>query len=90
MRGARPKALLVSVALPEHRPNVLKIAERVAALPAPIRPKIIVGGYAVKLGLVAEIPGAELMADISELTRVLGMKFNSPRALYPISTDARV
>jgi hypothetical protein len=41
--------------------------ERVAALPGPIRPKIIVGGYAVKLGLVPEIPGAELVADINTL-----------------------
>jgi hypothetical protein len=63
----RPTALLVSMALPEHRATVLKIAERVAALQGPIRPKIIVGGYAVKLGLVPEIPGAELVADINTL-----------------------
>ena len=63
----RPTVLLVSMALPEHRATVLKTAERVAALPGPIRPKIIVGGYAVKLGLVPEIPGAELVADINTL-----------------------
>ena len=63
----RPTTLLVSMALPEHRATVLKTAERVAALPGPIRPKVIVGGYAVKLGLVAEIPGAELVADINTL-----------------------
>jgi methanogenic corrinoid protein MtbC1 len=63
----RPTTLLVSMALPEHRATVLKTAERVAALPRPMRPKIIVGGYAVKLGIVPEIPGAELAADINTL-----------------------
>ena len=67
IRHTRPTALLVSMALPEHRAAVLKTAERVAALPGPIRPKIIVGGYAVKMGLVPEIPGAELVADINTL-----------------------
>jgi methanogenic corrinoid protein MtbC1 len=63
----RPTTLLLSMALPEQRATVLKTAERVAALPGAIRPKIIVGGYAVKLGLVPEIPGAELVADINTI-----------------------
>jgi len=44
------------------------ITERIAELPKSTRPKVIVGGYAVKLGLVPAIPGADLMADISSLS----------------------
>jgi hypothetical protein len=63
----RPKVLLISMALPEQLANVLKTIECVAALPDAIRPKTIVGGYAVKLGFVREIRGAELAADINTL-----------------------
>ncbi len=64
---AQPRALLLSMALAEQRPCVVAIAERIAALPGPLHPRIIVGGNAVKLGLVSAIPGAELMTDISQL-----------------------
>jgi len=63
-----PKMLLISMALAEQSRGVISIAERIAELPKSIRPKIIVGGYAVKLGLVPPIPGADLMADISLLS----------------------
>jgi hypothetical protein len=36
-------------------------------LPRALCPKIIAGGYAVKLGLVPRISGVDLMADISSL-----------------------
>jgi methanogenic corrinoid protein MtbC1 len=61
------RTVLISMALVEHRRSVESIAGRIAALPASIRPRIIVGGYAVKAGLVSAIAGAELMADISLL-----------------------
>ena len=67
MIRTRPKSLLISIALAEQSADVAAIAQRIAQLPAPTRPRVIVGGYAVKLGLIAEIPGAELMGDISEL-----------------------
>jgi methanogenic corrinoid protein MtbC1 len=67
----RPRLLLVSLALAEQAAAVATIAERIVALPEPVRPKIIVGGYAVKVGLVTAIPGADLMADISLLARRL-------------------
>jgi len=65
--GIQPKSLLISMALAEQSASVTAIAQRILQIPAPIRPKVIVGGYAVKLGLVSEIPGAELMSDISAL-----------------------
>ena len=60
-----PKMLLISMALAEQSRGVISIAERIAELPKSIRPKIIVGGYAVKLGLVPPIPGADLMSGSS-------------------------
>ena len=63
----RPRTLMISMALAEEVTAVATIAERVAALPDDVRPRVIVGGNAVKQGLVQEIPGAELVADISTL-----------------------
>lgn len=63
-----PKLLLISMALAEQYGGVEEIAERILELPRAIRPKVVVGGYAVKLGLVPPIRGADLMADISLLT----------------------
>ncbi len=64
----RTKLLLISVALPEQYPGVNEIVEKVAKIANPMRPRIVVGGSAVKLGLIPAIPGAELMADISLLS----------------------
>jgi methanogenic corrinoid protein MtbC1 len=61
----RPRILLISMALAEQVPGVIAIIERIGDLPEPMRPKIMVGGYAVKLGLVSQIPGAAILADIS-------------------------
>jgi methanogenic corrinoid protein MtbC1 len=63
----QPKLILVSMALAEQCMSVATVAERIAELPVSIRPRVIVGGYAVKVGLAAAIPGAELMGDISLL-----------------------
>ena len=56
------------MALAEQSSGVMAMTKRIATLPSPVRPKIFVGGYAVKLGLVSDLPGAELMADISALS----------------------
>ncbi len=74
VRHASPRALLVSVALPEQRSGVLDTAARIAAWPEATRPRLIVGGHAIKLGLVAAIPGAELMTDIGPLLRSLATR----------------
>lgn len=63
----KPRQLLISMALSEQAEAVAAIAGHIAALPAAARPKVIVGGNAVKLGLVPAIPGATLLADISAL-----------------------
>ena len=62
-----PRYLLVSMALAEQNRGVKAIAERISGLPELTRPRVVVGGYAVKRGLVSAIPGADLMADISAL-----------------------
>ena len=61
------KVLLISMALPEQRDGVVRISDLLDRFPAGVRPRLIVGGYAVKVGLARPIPGAELMADISSL-----------------------
>jgi len=63
----RPKYLLISMALTEQRDHVVDIANAAKALPPDMRPKVIVGGYPVKAGLIKAIPAAELLSDISEL-----------------------
>ena len=63
----RPRLLLISMALPEQRPFVVSVVDGLADVRDIVPTKVIVGGYAVKKGLVAPIPGAELLADISQL-----------------------
>lgn len=65
--SGEPKTLLISIALPEQFDAVAALAERVKALPAPSRPSIVLGGYAVKTGRVLPIPGVALAPDISAL-----------------------
>ncbi len=65
--AGEPKTLLVSIALPEQCDAVAALVERVQALPAPHRPNIVLGGYAVKTGRVLPIPGVTLAPDISAL-----------------------
>jgi len=67
IRHTQPRLLLVSMALAEQTPSVVAIAERIAELPTSKRPRVVVGGYAIKAGLVATIPGADLVGDISSL-----------------------
>lgn len=67
VRKFQPGLVLISVALAEQADGVAAIVERIAAFPEPVRPRVIVGGYAVKQGLILEFPGAELFADISQV-----------------------
>jgi len=66
----QPELILVSMALAEQCKSVITFAERIAELPTSIRPRVIVGGYAVKAGLVSAIPGAELQGDISSVLAI--------------------
>ena len=65
---ARSGFLLISMALPEQRDHVAEVAAHIQALPAPLRPRLLVGGYPVKVGLIQSIPGADLVTDISALS----------------------
>jgi methanogenic corrinoid protein MtbC1 len=68
LTDARPGFLLISMALPEQRDHVAEVAAHIQALPAALRPRLLVGGYPVKVGLVRSIPGADLVTDISALS----------------------
>lgn len=68
LSDTRPGFLLVSMALLEQRGEVAAVAEQLQRLPEAARPKMLVGGYPVKVGLVPPIPGADLVADISALS----------------------
>jgi hypothetical protein len=69
---SHPRLILVSIALSEQHPAVVRLAERIAALPGPYHPKILVGGYAVKMKLVPPIPCAYLVTDINSIEMSLG------------------
>jgi methanogenic corrinoid protein MtbC1 len=74
VRRVQPAMVLMSIALAEQADGVMAIAARIAAMPEHVRPKVVAGGYAVKLGLVSAIPGASLIADISALAGFAGAK----------------
>lgn len=63
-----PGVFMMSMSMPEQRDHVAEIASRIQALPQAMRPRVIVGGYPVKVGLVQAIPGADLIADINTLS----------------------
>lgn len=65
--ACRTRIVLISMALAEQLSGVAEIVARIADIPASIRPRVIVGGYAVKAGLVSTINGADLAGDISML-----------------------
>jgi hypothetical protein len=69
---SRPRLILVSIALSEQHLAVVRLVERIAALLGPHHPKILVGGYAVKMSLVPPIPGACLVPDINSIEISLG------------------
>jgi methanogenic corrinoid protein MtbC1 len=68
IRERRPDLVLVSMALAEQRPSVEEIVAAVRELSPELRPRILIGGYAVKLGLVEAIAGAELIVDIHAIS----------------------
>lgn len=67
VKRVKPRILLISMALAEQCESVMSFVERIAELPSATRPKVIVGGYAIKFGLVSAVAGADIMADISSL-----------------------
>jgi methanogenic corrinoid protein MtbC1 len=65
--AARPKYFLMSMSLAEQYDGVADVAQSIHALPAAIRPTVVVGGYPIKAGLISSIPAVSLMADINSL-----------------------
>jgi methanogenic corrinoid protein MtbC1 len=65
------RLFLLSIALADQCLDVITFAERVAELPELIRPRVVVGGYAVKLGLVPAIPGVTFLTDIGSIPDML-------------------
>ena len=63
----KPKYLLISMAVAEQCSRVAEIAKMAQMLSPSVRPRIIVGGYPIKAGLISTIPGAELLSDINAL-----------------------
>jgi methanogenic corrinoid protein MtbC1 len=58
-----PKTIGVSIALPEHAVRVREIVDGTSGFLR--RPRVIVGGWAVKMGLSLDLPrGAEPIADV--------------------------
>jgi methanogenic corrinoid protein MtbC1 len=68
--GKRRLAILISLALPEQRQGVVRLVEQLICLPEP-KPLIVVGGYAVKLNLVAPIPDCIFLESITGLAELL-------------------
>jgi methanogenic corrinoid protein MtbC1 len=58
---SRSRLLLISMALRRQRKSVQAIVERIQAWPKDIRPRVVVGGYAIK-------SGAELLWDLRTLS----------------------
>lgn len=67
VRRVNARLVLLSVALAEQRPAIVAVARAISSIPENLRPKIIVGGNAVKMGLIEPVEGTELMSDISQL-----------------------
>ncbi len=67
----QPRALMISMALADQREGVVQLAAHVEQLPDALRPRVFVGGFAVKTGEVAAIPGAEFLTDLEVLRGIL-------------------
>ena len=67
LRSSPVQFLLISMALPETRPSTAQLVESITTLQSHVRPKVFIGGYAIKLGLVPPISGAEFVDDICAL-----------------------
>lgn len=63
----RPNRLMLSVALADQAGELSSILRRIASLPPNSRPKVSVGGNAVKLGLLEQMAGAEQVSELEAL-----------------------
>jgi methanogenic corrinoid protein MtbC1 len=70
IRQTRPKLILISIALADQRGGLLEIISLIDSIPSNIRPRVIVGGNAVKSGLMTPISGVTFLEDITQLEHV--------------------
>jgi methanogenic corrinoid protein MtbC1 len=70
IQDARPRFLLISVALAEQWTSVIQIAEAISKITFGVKPQIFVGGYAVKFELVQPHPQLTLLSDITRLVSI--------------------
>lgn len=71
--AVRPATLGISIALPEQAGALGEIVERVQAIPELSGLRIVLGGNAVKRGLVPAVPGTTLMRDFQDLLEPISM-----------------
>lgn len=67
LKQMQPGLLLISIALAEQCSSVIRLTELLESTSIENKPKIIIGGYAVKSGMLAPIAGTTLISDISHL-----------------------
>lgn len=67
LKQMQPRLLLISIALAEQCSSVIRLTELLESISIENKPKIIIGGYAVKSGMLAPIAGTTLISDISHL-----------------------
>jgi len=70
LHNLKPSAVLISLALSEQRTAVLSMMECLRSINGH-HLAVFIGGYAVKMELVAPIPGSIFMTDIAEMEEVL-------------------
>jgi len=70
VRNLKPAAVLISLALSEQRMAVLSMMESLHSNNGH-HPAVFVGGYAIKMELVAPIPGSMFMTDIARMEETL-------------------
>ncbi len=63
----QPRVLMISLSLAQQQPKVATLIAGIAKLPERQRPRILIGGSAVKRGAVAPIQGAELVWDLPSI-----------------------
>ncbi len=68
--SVRPVGVLISLALAEQRPGVMKMME-VLNVCRGIVPSVFIGGYAIKMELVEPIPGSRFVKNIAEIGNLL-------------------
>lgn len=71
VRSLEPRTLGLSVALPAHAAAVREISTALDGVPG--RPRLIVGGYAIKMGIhTADVTGAEVVPQMQQLVLACG------------------